>query len=501
MQEYPPSTPAPQNANAAAELPAGGMARDWSRDYRRPAAAPRVLLTATLRWPIAARLAIAFAGLGCQVEAICPRQHPVTKTRALRRCYLYTALKPLVSLRAAIASSAPDLIIPCDDNAALDLHRLHACLEQEGPSASATRLAIARSLGSPEACALATARGKFMALAGEEGVRVPETRIVATLGELQAWGKDHRFPSVIKVDCTWGGQGVHIVQNHAEAESVLAHILSRPAIVNEMARSLRDREPSFVLNSLKGETPTITVQDFITGTPANRAVACWRGRVLAGISVKAIRTQHPTGPATVVRVIENSEMTEAADTLVRRLGISGLWGIDFMLQESSGAAYAIEMNPRATPICHLALATGANLPAALCRQLPGGVPVAQPATIEHRVIALFPGEWQRNPASAYLRSGYHDVPWDEPALIQDCVSKPWSERGLIARLWANIRPKLPMPSRPQKDMAGAGIAARCAHKHPEFGRHARRAPSTCDGGTSGLPDGPRRSPGRNVMST
>ncbi|MDO8705398.1 MAG: ATP-grasp domain-containing protein [Sulfuricaulis sp.] len=406
---------------------------------------------------------MAFANMGCRVEAICPRQHPVTKTRAIRQIYPYTALKPLVSLRAAIESAAPDLIIPCDDNAAAHLHRLYVHAGEAGPAANALRALISRSLGTPEACALATARGRLMALAAEEGVRVPETTVVSTPNELNIWLAQHKLPAAIKIDCTWGGQGVAIVRNHKEAQRVFGLMASRPAMVNAMVRMFLERDPSFFLNSLNGTRRTITLQDFIPGTPANRAVACWQGQVLAGISVEAIRTQGPTGPATVVRVIENPEMSEAVNRLVRRLGISGLWGIDFILEAVTGAAYLIEMNPRATPICHLPLGAGRDLPAALYTQLAGTAPRAAPATIDHDVIAMFPGEWHRNPASPYLRSDYHDIPWGEPGLIQDCIDRPWSERGLIARWWTRMRPKPSTRSIQRKDSIGVQISVDQVH--------------------------------------
>ncbi len=470
--------PVGQNQSASDDLsPAANVLDNILKNSPRTVA-PSILLTATLRWPIAARLAIAFANMGCRVEAVCPRQHPVTKTRAIGQIYPYTALKPLTSLRAAIKSAVPDLIIPCDDNAAAHLHQLYVHAGEAGPSANALRVLIARSLGTPEACALATARGQLMALAAEEGVRVPESTVVAAPSELDAWLTQHGFPAVIKIDCTWGGQGVSIVRNHAEAQRVFGRMVSRPAIVNAMARMLLERDTSFFLNSLKEARRTITLQDFIPGTPANRAVACWQGQVLAGISVEAIRTQHPTGPATVVRVIENPEMSEAVNRLVRRLGISGLWGIDFILEASTGAAFLIEVNPRATPICHLPLGAGRNLPAALYTQLAGTLPLVAPATIDHGVIAMFPGEWHRNPASPYLRSDYHDIPWDEPGLIQDCLDRPWSERGLIARLWARLRPKSSMPSIPQKDPVGSPISVDYARDHLTLNKFKYLASST-----------------------
>ena len=40
------------------------------------------------------------------------------------------------------------------------------------------------------------------------------------------------------------------------------------------------------------------------------------------------------------------------------------------------------------------------------------------AKVQHRTVALFPGEWARDPSSAYLSGAYHDVPWDDPPLVE-----------------------------------------------------------------------------------
>jgi glutathione synthase/RimK-type ligase-like ATP-grasp enzyme len=407
--------------------------------------APTILLTATLRWPIAARLAMAFAAMGCRIDVVCPRQHPATRTRAIRHVYRYTALRPLRSLQAAIEAAAPDFVIACDDDAAIDLQRLYARSGAADLPASSLRGLIARSLGSPDACVLATARAPLMSLAAEEGVRIPATAVVGAPSELDIFLRQHKFPVVMKVDSTWGGQGVSIVQTHEEARRAFDLLSSRPSMAGAMTRLLLDRDPSVLLNSLKKAPRTVIVQEFIAGTPANRAVACWQGQVLAGISVEAIRTLHPTGPATVVQGIENTQMSEAVDRVVRRLGVSGLWGFDFVLQASTGAAYLVEANPRATPVCHLPLGAGQGLAAALYTRLTGSAPHTAPAQLEHATVVMFPGEWHRDPGSPYLRSHYHDVPWDEPALVQDCIDRPWSERGLIARAWAQIRLKASDP--------------------------------------------------------
>ena len=31
----------------------------------------------------------------------------------------------------------------------------------------------------------------------------------------------------------------------------------------------------------------------------------------------------------------------------------------------------------------------------------------------------------RDPASPFLTSGYHDVPWEEPELLRACVRRTW----------------------------------------------------------------------------
>jgi len=401
---------------------------------------PRILLIATLRWPVAARLALAFRGLGCHVESVCPIGHPVDRLRFSARSHRYSATRPLESLLMAIRCAVPDLIVPCDDAASLYMHQLYEQLRagNEGGAADVVLL-IERSLGCPSACALASARGDMADLAAREGLRVPDTRIIASAAELNEWVAGHAFPVVLKVDNTWGGLGVRIVRNGDEAQRAFRILSEGPSLSKTLLRTALDRDPSLLPLWLKHVPRTVTVQDFLRGVPANRAVACWRGQVLAGISVEALNTGGPTGPATVIRVIDHAEMSDTAARLVKRLGLSGLWGFDFMLDTSAHAAWLIEVNPRATPICHLSLGKGSDLPAALCSQLTGGHVELPRTSIDGDVIALFPGEWRRNPTSQALHEAYHDVPWGEPGLVDDGMGMPWEERGLLARIRKQLR--------------------------------------------------------------
>src|SRR4029077_1149187 len=127
------------------------------------------------------------------------------------------------------------------------------------------------------------------------------------------------------------------------------------------------------------------------------------------------------GPASVVRLIENTEMAVAVEKIARQLGLSGLHGFDFILEEGTGSAHLIEMNPRATQVGHLTFGLGRDLPAALYAAVTQeSVQVARNIS-DNPTIALFPQEWATNRASAYLKSAYHDVPWEEPELVRACM--------------------------------------------------------------------------------
>lgn len=414
----------------------------------------RILLVATLRWPLAARLAIAFRALGCPVQAWCPPGHPLEKVGGIERLHRAGVLAPLESLEVAIVAAEPGLVIPCDDDAAAHLHQLH---QRSGQVPGAVRAVIERSLGTPASCALASARSAVLLLARAEGVRVPQTQQIRSPDELQAWCAQHRFPAVLKVDGSWGGLGVTVVHDLAQARQAFWRI-THPSLMQALSNWVLRRDPSALLRWLSPAPPGVTIQAFIEGRPANRAVACWRGEVLAGISVEALQTRTPTGPATVVRVIDPPEMADAAIRLVGALGLSGFCGLDFIIEPASGAAWLIEVNPRATPVSHLPLGTGRDLPAALRARLRGEPAPASVAAIRGDTIALFPGEWCRNPQSPFLRTAFHDVPWAEMGLVREGVSRPWEERGLVARLRALPKRRRALPE-PATAPAGKADAA------------------------------------------
>ncbi|MDP9142511.1 MAG: ATP-grasp domain-containing protein [Pseudomonadota bacterium] len=399
---------------------------------RRFSPPPRILLAANLRWTLAARLAIAFRELGCLVYAWCPQGHPLEKVRAVERIFRDRTLTSRRSLCAAIFAADPDLIIPCDDVAAMHLSRLHAHSAADRLSIR-MQSAIRRSLGTPASCALASDRAALMQVAAATGVRIPETLSHSSMADLEAWSAACEFPAMLKSDNSWGGLGVVMVRDPDHARQAFLS-LRRPTWRTALAQLILRRDPLVLRQRFSRAQRAVTSQAYVVGSPANRAVVCWKGEILAGISVIALQSRTQTGPATVVQVIDNEEMAEAAVRLVSVLGLSGFCGLDFVIESSTNAAYLIEMNPRATPISHLALGSGKNLPVALLARHAGKPLPASESSIANPVIAMFPQEWQRDHSSPYLQSAHHDVPWAEPDLVRDGMSRIWADRGIAARI-------------------------------------------------------------------
>jgi hypothetical protein len=394
---------------------------------------PKVLVATTFCWYPTARLAMALAAAGFTVDMVCPRRHPLTMTRVARRIYRFNGLAPLRSLRAAIAEAKPDLIVSGDDLATRHLHRLYDRERQDGKAGSAICALIECSLGAAEGFPISYARAAFMELAAQEGIRIPKTEVIASFEDFKDWVLRNGFPAVLKANGTSGGDGVRVVCTVDEAERAFRFLQAPPRFLRAAKHTLLDGELTLISPAVRREKFVVNAQAFVDGKEATSAVACWNGKVLAALHFEVINKASAAGHATVVRSIENSEMSAAAEKMVRRLGLSGVHGFDFMLEEQTGNAYLIEINPRATQVGHLALGLGRDIPAALYAALSGEGVQPAPRVTEKDTIALFPQEWIRDPESPFLRSAYHDVPWEEPELVHDCVNNRQKQSGWYAR--------------------------------------------------------------------
>jgi hypothetical protein len=398
---------------------------------------PHVLLATTGQLPSTARLAMELHEAGAQVSLIGPDNHPAWVLGLFRHRLTYRATAPRRCLEATLRRLEPDLVVPCDERTVRDLH----AVAKNTKNTDVKRLieaSTAPSVNHP----VITSRAALLALAQQEGVRVPPSMPLPDQGALDRWTQNHATPFVLKADGSWAGFGVRIISNAAAASDAYTR-MTRPVSARVALReSLLEGNHFEFRSCLRRERPAMSVQGYIDGWPANIGVACWQGEVLAATCAEAVATTSATGPSTVARIIHNAEMIDAATRIVRALGLSGMIGFDFMIAAATGAAYLIEMNPRNTPICALRLGPGRDLAEALVARIAGRPVRERPARTERDVVVFFPDTWQDDPASHFLHSGFHDVPWEQPDLVRVLMLPSRRDRyqvwRLLRRLWLAV---------------------------------------------------------------
>lgn len=455
MSESPPPRIAIAEQESLLRIPSEGVSRtpltdNLSAVRPRPSSVavsgperPRVLLVCTLDWYHVALLAVRLSRTGFAVAALCPKRHALRHTAAVVHCFRYTPRKPQRVLRDAIRSWDPVLVIPGDDAAVNLLTELHAeCLKGFQEDDRRAAAIIERSFGSPAAVASVQNKAVFIGMARRLSLRVPDTTEVSGLESLSRHWQSATFPLVLKRDVSFGGAGVAFAHSPEEAALAYRRLTARPNLVT----ILRQMATALSLKPLRQSLsrPGITVQACIDGRPANRAVLCWRGEVLGGVTVKAIETHpYPTGPATVVELTANDEIDAATREIVRELGLSGFCGFDFIIDESSQRPFLLEINARPTEATLLAASESSDLCRALARLLGADGDSASPpdaafsrAIEEGTTVTLFPKEWIRRQDSKHLASPHHNVPWDEPDLLAYAIVTANKWRRMQNAGWA-----------------------------------------------------------------
>jgi hypothetical protein len=370
---------------------------------------PRILLTTTMHWPSAARLAGAFAGVGAHVEALLPIGHVANKSRFVAAVHDYDPMFPARALKKAVRRAEPDLVVPCDDRALAQFLALDAVP------------LLDRSLGRTENYPALVSRCDLIAEARALGIRAPQTMQVPREENLEQALACIGLPAVLKVDGSWGGDGVAVVRNLEQARAAWRRLAVSPSPLRSMARAMLRRDMHFLRDAMSPPQITVSLQRFVPGTPATSAFACHRGHVLAAIHMDVLEVLHANGPATVMRRAWSSEMDDAAAALAARFGLCGLHGLDFV-RDASGRLHLVEMNPRATQTAAFAFGPGHDLAAALAATVSPVIRGPRPVLTENPVIALFPQEWRRDPDSPWLHCAYADVPWDDPGVLRACLA-------------------------------------------------------------------------------
>jgi len=391
------------------------------------------LLASSIRWPVAAKLALAFLRQGCDVQAVCPADHPFSFVSGISKIHPYRAVRSLQSLYQAISSTNPDLVVPCDDGVVWQLHALQQCRPELRPL-------IERSLGEPSGYEIVVHRAELMQVAHEVGIRAPYTKRIKSAADLREWFSVRGGSGVLKLDRTCGGKGVQIVHSLVEAEEALSMMGTPSTFATAIGRWLLIHDALALWKWKNHGQPEVTIQQFVAGRPANTMLACREGKVLAMVTVEVLFAQSTTGTALAVRLIESDEIRIAAERIAGRLRLSGFHGLDFILEEVTGHPYLIELNPRCTQLGHLRVAPYGDLAGLFCRSFTGAPLPEDEEFVGQETIAFFPEAVMSHPKCPYLRTAYVDAPWEDPRLVREMMRRDWRDRRPLARLYRAIRP-------------------------------------------------------------
>ncbi len=389
-------------------------------EARGPDSQIDVLVVTTVHWAPTTRLALAMAEAGLRVGAVAPAEHALHRMDAIaatRVCVPHSGFAAVVD--RAIRDLRPATVVPGDDRAVRGLHALYThTLRLGGTDRRLIAKTIRRSLGNPSSFPVVALKSRFAAFCIEEGLPDPETVVVQSRSQFHALLEMRGLPQVLKLDGLWGGQGVRIIRSQAEGARAFADLSAWRKWRSVARRMLEEVSTAPLLDTIGRHGPAVTMQRYVDGTPANRAVFCRDGAVMAGTTVMALALSGPTAPTTVVRVIHDAEIEAVTRRIVRKLGLSGFIGLDFVIEAETGKPWLLEINPRPTQICHLALGAGSDMIGALAASLTSGPSRVAAAATDQDVIALYPQEMWRDPTSAYLHRAYHDVPWQWPQFIE-----------------------------------------------------------------------------------
>ena len=388
-------------------------------------------------WASSARLSLALLDHGCRVSVLCPAHHPLRRLSRLAQIRTYQGVCSLQSLQRALRDIRPDVVIPCDDGVVAQLHALHAL----DPT---LRSLIEKSLGDPAAYAITSSRCEFMRTAAALGLVVPQTERILAAGDIEGWYHPPAGSGVLKVNGETGGNGVRICASLEQAHAALLEFRVEVRWSAAVKRMIIDRDPLALWMRKARLTREISIQRFIDGRPANTMFACLEGKVLGVLSVEVLLADGPTGAALVVRRIGEERMAHCARVLAEHLGLSGFYGLDFIIESGTGKPYLIEMNPRCTQIGHLAFTDLASLAASFSAALGSRPACAGP---EARLLepdarlALYPTALRVAEKHRHMvDSSVLDAPAGERALAGELARPIWPQRQWIARLYHRLRP-------------------------------------------------------------
>ena len=254
------------------------------------------------------------------------------------------------------------------------------------------------------------------------GVACPKTTLFADGLDFAVEDFGLTFPVIVKTDDAWGGLGVRIVNDGSALSTAIAELSLPYNFPEKLKRILGQMLRAGPLRQRFGQPRKISIQQYVAGRPCTRAVVCWQGKVLAGVTVDVLATLHEFGPSTVAKVTHRPDVAAAAEKIVAKLGLTGFLGFDFIVDVANNSWF-LEMNPRATPTCHICTVND-DLPSSLFAQVTGMKPNDGRCIVDEQAFTLFPSGTRRRGTkmTPYLR-GRRVRRMVNPNMLSAVVSK------------------------------------------------------------------------------
>ena len=367
-----------------------------------------LLVSTATNWLGTARMPAALGNAGFDVSLLTPADSLAAKSRFVRRIgYLpqdATPLQWVFAFAAMVKATGPRLVVPCDDTSVRLMQMLVLTPPDNLQSVQYINLAglIRESLGTPDYYRASVDKTLLPAVAKALGVRVPPCIVTDELQDACSFAEHQGFPVVIKRGFGAAGEWVAIVPDRTQLEQQFSRFMAATMLAIEGAAKTQ-----------------VLVQAHISGSIVDQSMVAWQGATLAGFVREKLIKDPPLGPATVVRVLHLPEVRTFSDRLAAGLGMSGFFAIEYIVERSTGDAYLIEINRRATSGITLGAMVGVDLCQAMYAAL-NGSPSSVRGDVEpgeEQLIAHFPEEWFRDPGSRYLREYRIDGLWDDPEVL------------------------------------------------------------------------------------
>jgi hypothetical protein len=388
---------------------------------------PRVLLFAIQTSHAGScRLPKLFEEAGFRVGILALRSSLLQSSRHVHERFRLPArrFEPLIrsGVEKAFAIFRPDIIVPCDERAVSIVNYWVGGGRRTTPLSAGIRQCLTASLGSLQRLPERNSKLRVLELARSIGVRSPREVKVTSLAECVQAAETFGYPMMLKLSHGAGGNGVRHCKTPSELEAAFRRFERSYSPFKAWRRRVQRRD-------WFGSQYDIIAQEFIPGIPAMSCAASFAGRTLSIITGFAERVSERMGPATIVRITDIPEIRQMTEKMVKAFEATGFMSFDFIVDESAGAVL-LECNPRPTQIMHLGSLVGVDLAASFRGALAGthGAPCEFPQG--ECKVAFFPQEWKRDPESPLLVTGFHDVPWEDPALLRAILGKrPITWRG------------------------------------------------------------------------